>query len=80
MGHLIDLLFNPPLMPPIELPLPARLLPGVRVTIAKAFELAYYRGVYDFGLVAGVLVTLLFVPSIRSRVIKGGATNVLDHV
>ena len=58
MGHLIDLLFKPPSMPPIELPLPARLVPGVRTTIARAFELAYYRGVYD-GVVAGVLVTLL---------------------
>ena len=77
MGHLIDLFFNPPPMPPIELPLPAAMIPGVRQTIAKAFELAYYRGVYD-GFVAGVLLTLLFVPSIRSRVIKG-ATHVLDH-
>jgi hypothetical protein len=78
MGHLIDLLFKPPPIPPIELPLPARMLPGVRQTIVKAFEIAYYRGVYD-GFVAGVLVTLLFVPSIRSRVIKG-ATHVLDHI
>ena len=77
MGHLIDLLFKPPPMPPIELPLPARLVPGVRTTIARAFELAYYRGVYD-GFVAGVLVALLFLPSIRTRVTKGIA-HALDH-
>jgi hypothetical protein len=78
MGHLIDLLFKPPPMPPIELPLSARLVPGVRMTIVKAFELAYYRGVYD-GVVAGVLVTLLFLPSIRNRVTRGIA-HALDDV
>ena len=78
MGHLIILLFKPPPIPPIELPLPARIVPGVRSTIAKAFELAYYRGVYD-GLVAGVLLTLLFVPSIRGRIGKG-ATHVADRL
>ena len=78
MGNLIDLLFKPPPIPPIELPLPARLVPGVRMTIAKAFELAYYRGVYD-GFLAGVLATLLFLPSIRNRVAKGVA-HALDHL
>jgi hypothetical protein len=77
MGSVISLLFKPPPIPQIELPLPARVLPGVKATISQAFELAYYRGVYD-GLVAGVLITLLFVPSIRSRVMKGAA-NVIDH-
>jgi len=78
MGRLFDLLFNPPPMPAIDLPIAARLLPGVKLTIAKAFELAYKRGVLD-GLMAGVLITLMFVPSIRSRVIKG-ASNVAEHL
>ena len=69
---MFDLLFKPPPMPPIELPLPARLVPGVRATIARAFELAYFRGVYD-GFVAGVLVALLLLPPIRSRVPRGNA-------
>jgi hypothetical protein len=51
MGRLLDLLSKPPPLPPIELPRPARLVPGVRTTIVKAF-VVYYRGVYD-GLVAG---------------------------
>ena len=78
MSHLFDLIFQLPPLPPIELPLPARLVPGVRTTIAKAFELAYYRGVYD-GLVAGALVTLLFVPSLRGRIAKG-ASHVAEHL
>lgn len=78
MGSIISLLFRPPPIPQIDIPVAARLLPGVKSTIAQAFELAYYRGVYD-GLVAGVLLTLLFVPTIRSRVMKGAA-NVIDHI
>ena len=78
MGHLIDLLFKPPPLPPIELSLPARLVPGIRTSIVKAFELAYYRGVYD-GFVAGVLLALLFVPSIRGRAAKGAA-HVVEHL
>jgi hypothetical protein len=78
IGHLLELLFKPPPIPPIELPLPARVVPGIRTTIEKAFVLAYHRGVYD-GFVAGVLIALLFVPSIRGRVIKG-AGNVLDQL
>jgi hypothetical protein len=77
VGQLIDLFFKPPPMPPIELPLPARLVPGRRATIARAFDLAYHRGVCD-GFVAGVLVTLLFLPLIRSRVTNGIA-HALDH-
>ena len=50
--------------------LPARLIPGIRTSIAAGFKLAYERGVYD-GFLAGVLVTLLFVPSLRARVVKG---------
>jgi hypothetical protein len=66
MGHLFDLFFTPPPMPPIELPLPAWLVPGVLEAIGAAFKLAYRRGVCD-GLVAGVLLTLLIRPSIRRR-------------
>lgn len=71
MRYLFELIFNPPVMPPIELPFPARLIPGIRTTLVAAFKLAYERGVYD-GFIAGVLTTLLFVPSIRARVFKGG--------
>jgi hypothetical protein len=78
MGRLIGMFFKPPPFPEITLPIAARLLPGIKVTIEKAFELAYYRGVYD-GFIGGVLITLLFVPSIRSRVIKG-ASNVIEHI
>jgi hypothetical protein len=77
MGHLLDLLFKPPPMPLIELPYPAKLIPGVKMAIGKAFELAYYRGVYD-GLLAGVLLTLLFLPSIRSRITKG-VSHAIDY-
>lgn len=72
MGKLIEILFQPPPMPPLDLPLPARLIPGARVAIRQAFELAYYRGVYD-GFIAGVLVALLFVPTLRGSLIKGAA-------
>lgn len=78
MRHLFDLLFNPPAMPPIELPVPARFIPGIRTSIAAGFKLAYERGVYD-GFLAGVLVTLLFVPSLRGRVAKGDA-HVAEHL
>lgn len=67
MSQLFDILFYPPPMPPIDLPVPARLIPGIKATVMQAFELAYHRGCFD-GFVAGVLVTLLFVPSIRDRV------------
>jgi hypothetical protein len=76
MKYLFDLLFNPPPMPPIELPLPARVIPGVKTAIGVAFKLAYERGVFD-GFIAGVLLTMLFVPSIRQRAVKG-ASNVID--
>ena len=78
MGKLLDILFSPPPIPPIELPLPARVVPGIKTTIAKAFVFAYERGVWD-GFVAGVLVTLLFVPSIRQRALKG-ASYVIDQL
>ena len=78
MRFLFDFLFSPPPMPPIELPLPARLMPGIKVTIAAAFKLAYERGVYD-GFIAGVLVTIMFVPSIRNRAMKG-ASNVAEYL
>ena len=78
MRYLFELLFHPPVMPTIELPLPARLIPGVRTTLGAAFKLAYERGVFD-GFVAGVLATLLFIPSIRARVIKG-ASHVAENL
>lgn len=78
MGHLVNILFNPPEMPDIELPMAAHLIPHVKMAIAQAFELAYYRGVYD-GLVAGVLLTLLFVPVIKERLGKG-ANNVISNI
>jgi hypothetical protein len=78
MGKLIEMFFKPPPFPEITFPMAAKLIPGIKITVAKAFEMAYYRGVYD-GFIGGVLVTLLFVPSIRSRVIKG-ASNVIDHL
>lgn len=78
MGKLIEILFHPPPMPPIHLPLAARLVPGVQEAIWKAYEVVYYRGVYD-GFIAGVLLTLLFVPSIKNRVAKG-ASDVLPHL
>ena len=70
MGRLFDLLFNPPPLPPLELPLPARMIPAIRVTVQQAFELAYHRGCFD-GFVLGVLVALLFVPSLRGQRRKG---------
>jgi len=78
VGHLVNILFNPPEMPDIELPMAAHLIPHVKMAIAKAFELAYYRGVYD-GMVAGVLLTLLFVPTIKERIGKG-AKNVVSNI
>jgi hypothetical protein len=76
MERLLKLFFNPPPIPPIELPFPARMIPHIKLTIAKAFELAYHRGVLD-GVIAGVLITMLFVPSIRNRATKG-ADNASD--
>lgn len=63
MGRLFDILFNPPPMPPLDLPLPAQ-MPAVRATVLQAFEMAYHRGCFD-AFVLGVLVTVLFVPSVR---------------
>lgn len=78
LAALFNFLFRQPAMPPISLPLPVRMIPGVRATISQAFTLAYERGVYD-GLVAGILLSLLLLPTLRSQVIKG-ASNVLDHI
>lgn len=78
MGHLINLLFSPPPMPEIDLPIAAHLVPGVKILIKQAFELAYYRGVYD-GFVGGILVALLLVPSIKRRLIRG-AGIVIDNI
>lgn len=64
MRHLFDMLFTPPPMPPIHLPLAARVLPGVKVAIGEAFKLAYHRGLFD-GFVAGVLLALLLAPLAR---------------
>jgi hypothetical protein len=66
MWHLFTMLFSPPPMPEIDLPFLVRTIPGVKILISQAFELAYYRGVFD-GFVAGVLATLLLVPSTRSQ-------------
>lgn len=73
MKYLFDLMFNPPPIPEIHLPVASRMLPGVKVAIAEAFKLAYHRGLYD-GAIAGVLVTLLFVPSLRK-----GVSDVAKH-
>lgn len=70
MDNVFKLFFNPPPIPPIELPFPARMIPHIKLTIAKAFELAYHTGVRD-GVIAGVLIALLFVPSIKNRLAKG---------
>lgn len=66
MMRLIELLFSPPPMPDLILPLPARLLPHVKLTIQKACELFYYRGCFD-GFIFGVLVALLFMQSRKAR-------------
>jgi len=76
IDHLINILFKPPPMPDLDLPFAAKLIPQIKVAIGKAFELAYYRGVYD-GFLAGVLVTLLFVPALRGKVAKG-VTSALE--
>ena len=78
MGHIIHILFNPPVLPDIDLPMAAHLIPHVKMAIAQAFDLAYYRGVYD-GFIAGVLITLLFVPSIKERIGRG-AKNVVSNI
>ncbi len=78
MGHIISILFNPPVCPEIALPIPAYLIPGIRMTIAEVFKVAYYRGVYD-GMVAGVLLTLFFVPSIRKGITRG-ASNAISSL
>lgn len=66
MGRLLSFLFNPPPMPPLELPLPARMIAAV----SKAFELVYYRGVLD-GVFAGAILALILMTAIRSRATKG---------
>lgn len=78
LASLFHFLFRQPDLPLINLPLPVRMIPNVRQTIYQAFTLAYERGVYD-GFVAGVLLSLLLLPSLRSQLLKG-ASNVLDHV
>ena len=78
MGHLINVLFTPPSCPDTVMPLIARMSPSVRTGIQQAFELTYYRGVYD-GLIAGVLISLLLIPSIRNRALKGAA-NVAQNL
>lgn len=71
----IGKLFEPPEMPPIRLPLPARMVPAVKATIQQAFELAYHRGVLD-GFFAGCLLVLVLTPAIRSR----HARSAKEHV
>lgn len=78
LASLFHFLFRQPDMPLINLPLPLRMVPHIRATISQAFTLAYERGVYD-GFVAGVLLSLLLLPSLRSQLIKG-ASNVIDHI
>lgn len=73
MKHFISLFFSPPPIPEYSLPVAARLLPHVKLTIAKLFEFAYERGVLD-GFIMGVLVALLFMQSIKTK----GASNVED--
>lgn len=58
MWTLARLLFNPPPMPEISIPLKLNKVPGIMTTITKAFELAYYRGVLD-GFVVGVILVML---------------------
>lgn len=69
MQALFDFFFTPPPLPPIDLPLAMRMVPGIHTTITAALDLVYKRGVFD-GFVAGVLVSLLFTPS------RKGAANV----
>ena len=70
MLKLVEILFNPPPMPHVDLPLlPHRIEASVLSTLAEIFRGVYYRGVFD-GVIAGVLVTLLFVPKIRDRILR----------
>lgn len=69
MERLLDLFFPPPEAPPIH-PLLELLVPGAKQALAETAKLIYHRGLYD-GLIAGVLLTLLFVPSLRGRAPKG---------
>ena len=40
MSRLFEILFNPPPLPPLNLPLSARTVPTVRATVLQAFEVA----------------------------------------
>lgn len=68
MGFIIDLFYHPPPMPPIHLPLPARMVPGVMGAISAAFKLAYDRGLLD-GFLLGAVVTLIL--DRRAKIVKG---------
>jgi hypothetical protein len=78
LAALFHFLFRQPPLPPINLPITVRMVPGVKQTISQAFTLAYERGVFD-GFIAGVLLSLLLVPSIRTGVAKG-VGHVAEHL
>ena len=68
MMKLVEILFNPPAMPHLNLPLlPHRIEATVLSSLGELYRTVYYRGVFD-GLIAGTLLTLLFVPKIRDRI------------
>jgi hypothetical protein len=66
MMRLVHLFLQPPAMPEIYIPVAARLLPHIRITIAKAIELAYHRGCLD-GFVMGVLLAVIVMSSLQRR-------------
>ena len=78
MMRLIALFLTPPTMPPIDYPVAVKLLPKLKIGITKAFEFAYFSGARD-GFVLGLALALLFLPSIRSRALKG-ANHVADNL
>lgn len=65
METLIERIFPAPVMPPLDLPMATRIVPAVKIAIAQAFKLAYYRGVMD-GFLAGGMLVLAIVIAVRS--------------
>ena len=64
MRYVFELFFKPPEMPPINLPLPASLIPGTKNALLEIYKAVYERGVFD-GFIAGVLVAVLVIPAVR---------------
>ena len=77
MDDLIDILFAPPELPVVSLPLPGRVAKTLLKAIADSYTLAFRAGLWQ-GAIAGALLTTIVILGLSLRRSDSHATRCCD--